>query len=117
MTNDSFEDTVYINESLIIVSPVRMYSGEGGYYGLVVVTQPRPRPQTFLCDNYILQIFNDLSYLMPYIYNIIPYIECGVGIEFFVQNVITELRCVNPMNEVPKHCIFNTTELYYIALR
>ena len=34
MTNDSFEDTVYIyiyfNESLIIVSPVRMYSGEGG---------------------------------------------------------------------------------------
>ena len=32
MANDSFEDTVYIyfNESLIIVSPVRMYSGEGG---------------------------------------------------------------------------------------
>ena len=27
-----------------------MYSGEGGYYGLVVVTQPRPRPQTFLCE-------------------------------------------------------------------
>ena len=25
-----------------------MYSGEGGYYGLVVVTQPRP--QTFLCE-------------------------------------------------------------------
>ena len=53
MTNDSFEDTVYIiyiyiNESLIIVSPVRMYSGEGGYYGLVVVTQPCP--QTFLCE-------------------------------------------------------------------
>ena len=32
MTNDSFEDTVYIffNESLIIVAPVRMYSGGGG---------------------------------------------------------------------------------------
>ena len=36
---------------------VRMYEctnvlgGEGGgYYGLVVVTQPRPRPQTFLCE-------------------------------------------------------------------
>ena len=42
---------IYINESLIIVSPVRMYSGGGGgYYGLVVVTQPRQRPQTFLCE-------------------------------------------------------------------
>ena len=43
---------IYFNESLIIVSPVRMYSGEGGggYYGLVVITQPRPRPQTFLCE-------------------------------------------------------------------
>ena len=52
MTNDSFEDTIYIyiNESLIIISPVRMHSGEGGYYGLVVVTQPRPLPQTFLCE-------------------------------------------------------------------
>ena len=52
MANDSFEETVYIyfNESLIIVSPVRMYSGEGGCYGLVVVTQQRPRPQTFLCE-------------------------------------------------------------------
>ena len=53
MTNDSFENTIYVyiyfNESLIIVSPVRMYSGEG-YYGLVVVTQPRPRPQPFLCE-------------------------------------------------------------------
>ena len=29
---------------LIIVSPVR--STYGGYYGLVVVTPPRPRPQT-----------------------------------------------------------------------
>ena len=25
-----------------------MYSGEGGYYGLVVITQPCP--QTFLCE-------------------------------------------------------------------
>ena len=41
---------IYINGSLIIVSPIRMYSGEGGYYGLVVVTQPRPRPQTFPCE-------------------------------------------------------------------
>ena len=35
---------------LIMVSPVQMYSGEGGYHGLVFVTQSRPRPQTFLCE-------------------------------------------------------------------
>ena len=41
---------IYSNESLLIVSPERMYTG--GYYGLVVVMppRPRPRPQTFLCE-------------------------------------------------------------------
>ena len=42
---------IYSNESLIIVSPLRMYTGEGGgYYGLVIVTLPCPRLQTFLCE-------------------------------------------------------------------
>ena len=41
---------IYINETLIIVAPYECTRGEGGYYGLVVVTQPRPRPQTFHCE-------------------------------------------------------------------
>ena len=44
---------IYSNESLIIVSHVRMYSGEGGgYSGLVVVTPPRP--QTFIFERHCL---------------------------------------------------------------
>ena len=34
----------------VIVFPVQMYSGGGGYYGLVGVTLP-PCLQTFLCEH------------------------------------------------------------------
>ena len=89
-----------------------MYSGEGGgymYYGLVVVTQPRPRSQTFLCERDYLKNHERIASIF--------YIYINIG-EWIVGKQVVPILLIEgvPSPPPPTRIAKNAKQNYIEAL-